>query len=188
MHSKPHGRQEVAQSLLNAAIDDYTSGRTMSVRTTAKRAGVNHGQIHHIFGGKDGLKAAMLEALSNEMDARIEALAESPDLFSLLQATVAAFLNDDRHVRALARQALERDDTQQARFPVVERIRDAVDGLDLEVDNLELYLAEGLARGLGWILFRDWIRNATGIDDDGVARLELCLANPLTIVPEDALS
>ena len=38
----------------------------MSVRTVAIRAGVNHGQVHHYFGGKQGLINAAAEHLATE--------------------------------------------------------------------------------------------------------------------------
>ncbi len=179
--TKPKGTDNVAQSLIQAATDDYTSGRALSVRAVAQRAGVNHGQIHHIFGGKDGLKRAMLESLADAMDAQIAA-SEPADLLALIQATVAVFLQDERHVRALARQIVEDGPEQvaQQRFPVVDRLRGALG--DVGLTGTELYLAEGIARGLGWVLFKDWIRRATGLSDDDVTRLEQRLADPMVHV------
>jgi len=38
----------------------------MTVRNVATRAGVNHGQVHHYFGGKQGLVNAAAEQLATE--------------------------------------------------------------------------------------------------------------------------
>jgi len=40
--------------------------RTVSVRAIAERAGVNHGLVHHYFGGKDALLQAAMERLVHE--------------------------------------------------------------------------------------------------------------------------
>ena len=37
--------------------------RSLSVRAIAERAGVNHGLVHHYFGGKDALLQAAMERL-----------------------------------------------------------------------------------------------------------------------------
>ena len=182
--TKPRGTEEVARSLIEVAAEEYAGGRAVSVRRVAQRAGVNHGQIHHLFGGKEGLKRAMLDAMAADMDAQIAAR-EPEDLLALIRETVAVCLEDDRIVRALARQILEDDpaDIAQMRFPVVSRLRASIDDLGLEFDGVEVYLAEGLARGLGWVLFRDWIRRATGLSESGVAEVERRLGDPLASIP-----
>lgn len=40
--------------------------RALSVRAIAERAGVNHGLVHHYFGGKDSLLRAAMERLVHE--------------------------------------------------------------------------------------------------------------------------
>lgn len=40
--------------------------RALSVRAIAERAGVNHGLVHHYFGGKDALLQAAMERLVHE--------------------------------------------------------------------------------------------------------------------------
>jgi len=40
--------------------------RTVSVRAIAERAGVNHGLVHHYFGGKDALLRVAMERLVHE--------------------------------------------------------------------------------------------------------------------------
>lgn len=40
--------------------------RTLSVRAIAERAGVNHGLVHHYFGGKDALLRIAMERLVHE--------------------------------------------------------------------------------------------------------------------------
>ena len=57
------GRDAVRQRLLAAAADLLASAPPTEVtgREIAELAGVNHGQIHHYFGSKDGLVAATVE-------------------------------------------------------------------------------------------------------------------------------
>ena len=51
------GRDKVKTALINAACEMLAESgpNAMSVRNVATRAGVNHGQVHHYFGGKEGL-------------------------------------------------------------------------------------------------------------------------------------
>lgn len=173
--TKPRDPDLIRAQLLDAATASYTSGGAFSVREVAAAAGVNHGQIHHLFGGKDGLKRAMLEHLGSRMLDRLGG-EDHADPRSMVQAAARAFLADDgRFARALARQMIESPtrDVAQARFPVVSALLAAVDGLDAEArPAARVLLAEGLAKGLGWALFEPWIRKATRIDDAIVAQVE----------------
>lgn len=62
------GRDQVRAALIRAACEMLAESgpNAMSVRGVATRAGVNHGQVHHYFGGKDGLIAAAAAHLAQQ--------------------------------------------------------------------------------------------------------------------------
>lgn len=65
---KARGGDAVRAALIRAAADmlGELGPRGISVRDLAERAGVNHGQIHHYFGGKRGLLEAAMRSLAHE--------------------------------------------------------------------------------------------------------------------------
>ena len=60
--------RETEDKLIAAAADllGEVGPRATSVRMIAERAGVNHGLVHHYFGGKDALLRAAMERLVTE--------------------------------------------------------------------------------------------------------------------------
>ena len=62
------GGDAVRHALIEAACDGLAEvgPRALSTRSLAERAGVNHGQIHHYFGGKRPLLKAAMAALATE--------------------------------------------------------------------------------------------------------------------------
>ena len=62
------GREFVREALIRAAGEMLAKlgPKTMSVRKVAAKAGVNHGQVHHYFGGKSGLIQAAMSHLALE--------------------------------------------------------------------------------------------------------------------------
>lgn len=62
------GSDAVKAALIEAASEllAEVGPRALSIRNVAERAGVNHGQIHHYFGGKRGLLRAAMSLLANE--------------------------------------------------------------------------------------------------------------------------
>ncbi len=172
--AKPRGEEAVRAALVQAAERAYAEGG-FTARKVAQRAGVNHGQVHHYFGGMDGLKQAVLEQLGEELDARIEE--EQPaNLLALLDLAVSATLENKRFVLALARRVLEAPGAgnYQVRFPVVRRLKSALRGA--AGPEGDVLLAEGLARTLGWALFGGWIAEAVGLDACAVERVRQRLA------------
>jgi len=163
--------EQVRKALLDAAVEAYTGDGEFSVRKIATRAGVNHGQIHHQFGGKEGLKQSMLDYLAAEQSRHLqEALKDQSD--SPIGAAFQAVTKDRRFIRALARQLLEApDDTPpQQHFPVVERLRTFLQSQGIE-DPTPI-LAAGLAAGMGWVMFGPWIQQAAGMDEQDIMALE----------------
>ena len=62
------GKEAVKAALITAAGELLAEigPKAMSVRDVAVRAGVNHGQVHHYFNGKDGLIKTAMRALAKE--------------------------------------------------------------------------------------------------------------------------
>lgn len=62
------GREFVREALIRAAGEMLAElgPKAMSVRKVAAKAGVNHGQVHHYFGGKNGLIQAAMSHLARE--------------------------------------------------------------------------------------------------------------------------
>lgn len=170
--TQPRGPDEVRDSLLRAAVESYTRGGPFSVREVARRAGVNHGQIHHLFGGKDGLFRAMIERLGALNEERVAAASDVGDLAGTIAAAARIQLEDRRLVRVLARRIVESpaDQIPQQRFPVVERVEAALEAAGL--GDKRGALAEGLALTLGWALFGDWIQRAVGLAPEEAEDLE----------------
>ena len=59
------GRDKVKTALIEAACEMLAESgpNAMSVRNVATRAGVNHGQVHHYFGGKEDIHVTLLNQL-----------------------------------------------------------------------------------------------------------------------------
>jgi TetR/AcrR family transcriptional regulator, repressor for neighboring sulfatase len=69
--AEPKGRAAVEEALTAAAAELLAERgpRATGVREIAARAGVNHGQIHHYFGGKGPLLRAAMHRLAAEHQA-----------------------------------------------------------------------------------------------------------------------
>ena len=67
-NSIERGREAVRTALIDAASEMLAEvgPNAMSVRSVAIRAGVNHGQVHHYFGNKQGLIEAAAHKLAAE--------------------------------------------------------------------------------------------------------------------------
>ena len=66
--NKTKGRQNVEKKLIESAavLVGSIGPNQLSIRDIADHAGVNHAQIHHYFGGKDGLLIATYKLLAFE--------------------------------------------------------------------------------------------------------------------------
>jgi AcrR family transcriptional regulator len=156
---------EVPARLLAAATSNYVNGGSFSVRQIADAAGVNHGQIHHYFGGKPELKRAMLERLSEDLLRSIEDATEasSPGVDDFAARAVQALTEDPSFARALGRHLIEDSDVAQRKFPVIAKLRARANAADSE--RATFHLATGLATSLGWALFQPWIQQALELSD-----------------------
>ena len=75
------GRKNVEKQLINSAAELVGSigPNQLSIRDIADHAGVNHAQIHHYFGGKQGLLEATYKQLAFEHMEQLERRNVNPD-------------------------------------------------------------------------------------------------------------
>ncbi|MEM6296824.1 MAG: TetR/AcrR family transcriptional regulator [Myxococcota bacterium] len=178
--TRPSPPEAIRTSLLDAAIESYTDGGPFSVRDVARRAGVNQGQIHHMFGGKPGLKRAMLERLGRQMLARIKDEDPQTPAAVLAAASRAQAADEGTFARALARSLLESPSghVDQEEFAVVDHLLAALGSLPPQAHHqAHVLLAEGLAKALGWALFAPWICKAAQLDASVIEDVETRMGN-----------
>ena len=79
--NKTKGRQNVEKKLIESAavLVGSIGPNQLSIRDIADHAGVNHAQIHHYFGGKDGLLIATYKLLAFEHVEQLQRRNVSPD-------------------------------------------------------------------------------------------------------------
>ena len=167
----PHGEAAVRASLIASATDLFADRgpRAVTVRQVADAAGVNHGLVHHYFGSKDGLVAAVLEELAARSADEVATAANAAVLYAAGGAT-------ERHGRIIAHLLLEGRDVAEfkAAFPTVQLLVERFgreDGVD--DDQARARVAQVVALVLGWQLFEPFLGAAAGLDLDGTSRAEL---------------
>lgn len=141
--------------------------RSVSVRMIAERAGVNHGLVHHYFGGKDGLLRAAMSRLVAEHAAYASTRSKGKPLPAPL-----ALVDDPGYLRAIVRSVLD-DEMELARTEITEGVsvpRNALlhvantDNLDDVSTSLKARLALGMAMEMGWAALEPFIFAVTGTE------------------------
>lgn len=170
--------------LMEAAAEIYASGQIYSVRRIASLAGVNHGQVHHLFGGKEGLTQAMFTHLGMSLLERLAHLdpLNAPEAYA--QRATEALLKDRRFVRALARKLTETNQVPQEEFPFIEMLLrvNATMPPDIQKQAKRL-LTQSIAQALGWALFEPWLKKALDLNEEDTAQIETQLGQ----IPPEAL-
>ncbi len=169
------GSNAVKAALVEAACDMLAEvgPRTLSIRNVAERAGVNHGQIHHYFGGKRGLLRAAMAYLAAEHweKALVRAVgAPAPPTLSLKadarywQATCRAVIEGDLDLAQV--EIDEGFSVPQRVFATVrERNEIAEDDLDAKANFAFLVMGQ-----LGWVAFEEYLVRLVDVkDEDRVA-------------------
>jgi AcrR family transcriptional regulator len=148
-------RGDSEERLVQAAADllGEVGPRAMTVRGVAERAGVNHGLVHHYFGGKDGLMRAAMTRLVEEHASFAKEKSGGDPIPAPLALT-----EDQRYLRAVVRSVLD-DEMQLALTEIdagVSIPRAALDHAasvrrqakpDLETKSV---VALGMALEMGW--------------------------------------
>lgn len=156
------GSDAVKTALIEAAAAmlGEVGPRRVSVRDVAERAGVNHGQVHHYFGGKRGLLKAAMAFLARNHFERARQLSEGsvfPPILSLAE--------DTNYSRALCQSVME-GDLELASIEIEEGVsapRHILRTLEDEEGNattdldIKAQLAAMAAMQLGWAAFEEFI-------------------------------
>lgn len=141
--------------------------RSVSVRMIAERAGVNHGLVHHYFGGKDGLLRAAMSRLVEEHAAYATAKSKGKPLPAPL-----ALVDDPGYLRAIVRSVLD-DEMELARMEITEGVsvpRNALVHVAGTTDlssvstSLKARIALGIAMEMGWAALEPFIFAVTGTE------------------------
>lgn len=168
--STGRGIDAVRSALITAAAEMLSDAgpKAVSVREVARRAGVNHGQVHHYFGGKRGLLVAAMRKLASDHFINMNALAGGdpiPPVFSLAE--------DTSYWRAICQVMME-GDLELARIEVDEDIsvprralRSAMERYDIADDDLDFKsrFAAIAALQLGWVALEDFIMLISDVDE-----------------------
>ena len=168
--SGARGGDAVRAALIEAACEGLAEvgPRALSTRKLAERAGVNHGQIHHYFGGKRPLLETAMATLAAEHWANsLERAGGAPIPPALSLA------DDSRYWRATARAVIEGDMElarvevdqglsvpRRALDAVRERLGEEADEADLKVD-----FALAVTTQLGWVAFEPFAMLLAEIED-----------------------
>lgn len=164
------GSEAVRDALVASAAERLAEvgPKALSVRDVARRAGVNHGQVHHYFGGKRALLMAAMRKLAAEHFARANERAGD----DLVPPPLS--LSEDRgYWRALC-QVLMDGDLELARLEIDEGIsvpRQVMARLlergGIPEDDLDIRARFALAvtQQLGWAAFEDFGLMAAGVDE-----------------------
>lgn len=134
--------------------------RSLSVRAIAERAGVNHGLVHHYFGGKDALlQAAMERLVHSHHDYAMEQSRQQP-----LPAPFA-LIGDPVYLRAVVRSVLD-NEMSLARTELTEDVSvphnamlhvAAEQGMANPTVELKAAVGLGMAMEMGWAALEQFI-------------------------------
>lgn len=143
----------------------------MTVRAIASRAGVNHGLVHHYFGGK----AQLLQAAMTHLVEEHQTFAKSQSGGDVYPAPLA-LAEDQRYLRAVVRAVLDGEtDLAATEISAGASIpRGALDhltasrGLDEADARTKAQVAMGMAMEMGWAALEPFIMAVLDVRDDEI--------------------
>ena len=127
--------------------------RSMSVRNVAERAGVNHGLVHHYFGGKDGLMKAAMKRLVEEHAVFAREVSHGDPIPAPLLLN-----HDPKYLRAVVRAVLD-DEMELATTEITEGVSVPRGAITYAVENrnmdesdvhMKAMVAVSMAMEMGW--------------------------------------
>lgn len=127
--------------------------RTVSVRAIAERAGVNHGLVHHYFGGKDALLQAAMERLVHEHFDYAMAQSHQQPIPAPL-----GLIGDPTYLKAVVRAVLD-DEMSLASTEITEKVsvpRNVLHHVAATLGQAEPSLQVKASVGLGMALEMGW--------------------------------
>ena len=167
------GRVDVEERLVVAAAEllGEVGPRAMSVRQIAERAGVNHGLVHHYFGGKDGLAR---EGMKRLVAQHMQWVRDHND--GRPYPVPMGLSGDQKYLRAVVRCVLD-GEFDLALTELAEGVsvpRSAMDavvartGRDEPDTETRATVAAAMALEMGWAALESFILAVTGTSDDEV--------------------
>jgi TetR/AcrR family transcriptional regulator, repressor for neighboring sulfatase len=164
------GREAVESALLEAASDLLAElgPRATTVRDIASRAGVNHAQVHHYFGGKRALLCEAMAQMARRHYDALRAISAGPVPPPL------TLPEDQRYWWAVVRATIE-GDLELAGMEVTSGasvIGDVVEhvmqrfGMDRPTVELKAAMAELAAMQLGWLTMERFIFMVVGVEPE----------------------
>lgn len=170
-HEATRGRVVAEERLITAASEllGEVGPRAMSVRMVAERAGVNHGLVHHYFGGKDGLLRAAMERLVTEHAAYAREKSDGDPIPAPLALT-----GDQKYLRAVVRAVLDGEmDLARTELTTgvsvprgaLEHLR-SVTGQSRTDTELKATLALGMAMEMGWAALEPFLFAVADVADE----------------------
>ncbi len=187
------GEEAVRAALIDAAAEllGEVGARSLSVREIARRAGVNHGQVHHYFGSKRALFEAAMRQLARAHFDHATALAGDEAL-----PPPMSLLEDPGYWRALSRVVMD-GDLELARIEIDEGIsvprramRTIQERLGYPDDDLDFKarVAALVALQLGLAAFEDFVLMITEVDPADRAAMRDALKRYLSTLTPEAVS
>jgi AcrR family transcriptional regulator len=177
---KPHGREEVVDSIINATLSLWTAQgpAELSMRSIASRAGVNYGLVHRHFGTKDAVIRATMERVVLRS---LEFIQGSDNLQSAVERILP--LSTGAHARLVAWATLQyvlddvlpEDDVflkAMRELALRDRASSASDGLlPEEATAATVRVGSLIAMLYGWRLFEPYLLRGLGLEDLDQAEL-----------------
>ena len=169
--ARRRSREWVENELITAAADllGEVGPRALTVRMIAERAGVNHGLVHHYFGGKaELLRAAMARLVDEHRD-----FAKEKSGGRVLPVPLA-LTGDPRYLRAVVRAVLDGDNelattevTTGASIPrsVLEHLTARRGASEPDIETKAL-VAAGMAFEMGWAALEPFIMAVVDVDGE----------------------
>lgn len=156
----PIGRDAVIAALIQAAAEEFSERgyESSSIRAIARRARVNHGQVHRHFGSKAQLLAAVLADLAKKVTRDLETRSRT----DAVRADSTRLL-----LRVLARALLDGADVAgDAQHPVMDwAVAHAATRTGADPATVRVAVAQSMALELGWLLFEPFLVAAAGLTD-----------------------
>jgi len=153
-------RESSVEALVEAARELFAERgpAAVSLRDVAKRAGVNHGLIHHYIGSRDDLLRLVFTTSTARARDEIDGTIGAADAVRVLRKVGG---DNDEYTRLLAWALLEGHDP--ADFHGRSAALDAIAG---DSRDVRVALAIAMVQALGWKLFGRYALIAAGLSDD----------------------
>jgi AcrR family transcriptional regulator len=162
------GREGAVEALVEAARDLFVEHgpSAVSLRDVAKRAGVNHGLIHHYIGTREDLLRLVFSVSTDHARQEVAGAGDPVDALHALRAVGGT---RDDYTRLLAWALLEGRDPAafHGRSSALDAVVATAGG---DSRQLRVAVAMAMVQTLGWKLFGSYAIAAAGLDtEDPVA-------------------